>query len=371
MRTAGGLRNGRKRSIAMADRRDRPPLPGILAPLGALSERAYLGAVRRRNGRFDRGDGVERFDVPVLSVGNLSVGGTGKTPMVSWIVSRLIDAGFRPAIALRGYRSGRHGLSDEESEYLARFPGMPVIAGVDRRAGIRTLLKSGAHVDCIVLDDGFQHRWVGRDLDIVLVDATRDPFSDRCLPAGWLREPVQSLSRADVVVITHCEMVGEGVVDRLASLCSGAAVGGLVVRARHGWDGIVVGETMHRVEWISGRRVLCACGIGHPGAFVAEAKRAGAVIVGEVIRPDHHDWTVGDAREVRSRAVDGDAEMVLTTAKDISKLAPFAAEVGVALGVARLSLGLGADEGSLWERILGVVGDRAGRRSELQGTLSS
>src|SRR5690606_30475631 len=123
----------------------------------------------------------------------------------------LLDAGHRPCIAMRGYARGR-GESDEAAEYRRLFPEVPIVARADRALGLIRQFSAeydagGPHTDCIVLDDGFQHRQIARDLDIVLIDATHGPCQERLLPAGWLREPVRSLSRAGAVVITHAEAV--------------------------------------------------------------------------------------------------------------------------------------------------------------------
>jgi len=187
---------------------ERGAVPG---PIGAALARVYGIVIARINRRFDSGRGVVRFDRPVISVGNLSVGGTGKTPMVRRLIAILLEMERRPCIAMRGYRKGT-GESDEAAAYQREFPDVPVIAQANRTDGLIALFGDehegeGPHRDCIVLDDGFQHRQIGRELDIVLVDASRSPFRDRLLPQGWLREPAESLTRAGLVVVTHAESV--------------------------------------------------------------------------------------------------------------------------------------------------------------------
>lgn len=198
------------------------PLPG---PLGRLAGAIYAREIRRRNRAYDRGGRVTRLDRPVISVGNLSAGGTGKTPMVMKLATALLEAGHHPCIAMRGYKAAA-GRSDEAEEYRARLVNVPVVAQPDRISGLRALFATevGRDVDVVLLDDGFQHRRLARDLDIVLVDATRSPFEDRLLPAGYLREPPASLERAQAVVITHAEAVVGGEIDRLeAGLRAGRA----------------------------------------------------------------------------------------------------------------------------------------------------
>lgn len=204
--------------------------PGRTGPvpswLGTIGEPLYRAAIGRRNRAFDAGKGVTKVELPVISIGNLSVGGTGKTPMVMHVLTLLLEAGLRPCVAMRGYRAKHRPTrsqpmliidqarmpahdSDEADEYRRVFPDVPVIAQPDRLAGIRRLLDEPFQptVDCVVLDDGFQHRRIARDLDVVLIDASRSPFVDRLLPRGWLREPVESLKRAHAVVITHAELL--------------------------------------------------------------------------------------------------------------------------------------------------------------------
>ena len=218
----------------------RLPLPPLPRPLGVPLSWAYSAAIRRINRKFDRGRGVVRFDRAVISVGNLSVGGTGKTPMVKWLARALVEAGHRPCIAMRGYGAGK-GQSDEAGEYERDLSGVPVVAQANRTLGLIQLFSrehdaDGPHSDVVILDDGFQHRRIARDLDIVLIDATRNPFADRLLPAGWLREPVDSLRRAGAVVITHAESANAAEVtalDRRIADCRGGE--GAVAVCRHVW----------------------------------------------------------------------------------------------------------------------------------------
>lgn len=289
------------------------------AALGVFGEPVYRIVVRARNRSFDRGRRVTRLPVPVISVGNISVGGTGKTPFVMMVVEMLREAGMRPAIAMRGYKREAGEESDEEAEFRERFADVPVVARPDRVAGVRALLRERDDVGCVVLDDGFQHRFVARDLDVVLVDATRDPFEDRCLPRGWLREPVGSLERADVVVITRADAVGSKACAHLEERVRGVSKA-LVVRAEHRWDGIGVGERTEPVSWLDGRRIIVACAIGNPGAFVSQLRAHGADIAGILTERDHHHWRGRDLeRMVRLVKVE-QAAGVATTGKDWVKL---------------------------------------------------
>lgn len=285
--------------------------------IGRLLEPAYRAVVRARNRAFDQGNGVTRFDVPVISVGNLSVGGTGKTPTVRLIVERLRTRCVTPAIAMRGYKANPGTMGDEEAEYREALGEIAIIAQPDRVAGIGALLHSRDDIGAIVLDDGFQHRAVARDLDLVLLDATRSPFTDRCLPAGWLREPVSSLGRAGFALVTRA---GVGDVDGLERdlQCSFPALP--LARAEHAWSTLLPGDgSEHPIEWLRDRHAIVACAIGHPSAFVEQCERAGCAVEDVVVKPDHHAWTPGEVHRLEHEAIAFDG-VVLTTGKDWVKM---------------------------------------------------
>jgi len=331
-----------------------------------VASRAYLWELGRRNRRFDRGVGVERLPVPVISIGNLSVGGTGKTPMVRLVCAWLIERGVRPCIAMRGYRAGPAG-SDEAREFEQSLPGVAVVAQADRAAGVRTLIDAGVSIDAVVLDDGFQHRRVARDVDIVLLDATRDPFADRALPAGWLRELPGALRRAHAVVVTHAEQAGPDSVEAILAAARRVNPELVAAAASHAWTGVRVvraGEVdrTEPVEWLDGRTVVAVCGIGNPGAFLAQAERAvGRGAGGRVVLRDHAEY---DGRAVQ-RIVDEvrgcGAELVLTTGKDLVKLRAHAGALGVPIAAADLRMALSEGEAPLRGLVIGALGrDRIG-----------
>jgi tetraacyldisaccharide 4'-kinase len=304
------------------------PLPAVVGiPLSCL----YRVAMGRINRRFDRGRGVVTFDRPVISVGNLSVGGTGKTPMVRSIVRWLLEAGHRPCIAMRGYGARQGTESDEAAAYERAIPGVPVVAQSNRTLGLIQLFArehedGGLHSDCIVLDDGFQHRQIARSLDIVLVDASRDPFRDRLLPGGWLREPVMSLGRAGAVVITHAESVSAADVTALDQRIA-AVRGGMPAEAacRHVWVDLAVRkqgqDDVLSVSWLAGKRVLAVCAIGNPKPFVASAERtAGGALAGSMVLQDHDPYSPSTVRRIVAAATESRAHVIVTTDKDWSKL---------------------------------------------------
>lgn len=331
--------------------------------VGPIANPAYSAAVALRNARFDAGKGVRRLPVPVISIGNLSTGGTGKTPMVAWAVRTLLSAGLKPAVAMRGYKpGGSHGQdADEAEEYRRTLPGVPVVAQPDRFGGLRKLLDSGegAGVQCVVLDDGFQHRQLHRDVDIVLLDATRDPFMDRILPGGDLREPVESLSRATAVVVTHAESADRADVARMIDRAREINPRLLVGVAEHRWDRLTLahggGEDVQPPEWLKNKMVLGLCAIGNPGPFLVMLSRAGAVVQ-PMILPDHDPYkpvTVARAVEAARRAR---VDAIAITEKDWAKLSLLPADTWPAPIVRpRLVMGLSESESEIAALITGAV----------------
>jgi tetraacyldisaccharide 4'-kinase len=299
-------------------------LPGwFTRPLSRL----YRAEVARRNARYDRGIGVTRLDRPVISVGNLSAGGTGKTPMVRWVVGELLRLGHRPAIAMRGYGAGRDGVSDEAAEHADALPGIPIVAQPDRIGGLRALFETerGRSVDCVVLDDGFQHRRLARDLDIVLIDATRPFFRDGLLPAGFLREPGSSLKRAGAIVVTRAERLGEDDLRVVMSRCRDQAAGPQVpvVSANMRWDRIhVFGGSVgiESVGALEGRRLIVVSAIGNPAAFDRAVVEAGVDVADRMVLADHAEFDAKVIQELSRRVVASRAEGVVTTMKDWVKL---------------------------------------------------
>lgn len=335
------------------------PLPGALRPLGGAIEPVYRRVVARRNARFDSGRGVVTLDRPVISVGNLTVGGTGKTPMVDRIVRWLIEAGHRPAIAMRGYGARRGEPGDEARLYRDAFEGVPIVAQPDRLDGLLGMFASaeGRAVDVVVLDDGFQHRRLGRALDLVLIDATRDPRADRCLPAGWLREPVEALSRAGGVVLTHTDRAspsGLRAVEGVARAFSGA---GPVAWTRHAWTGVRVlvdGREQARPEsWLAGRRGLAVCALGRPASFFRACEAAGARLIDAVALRDHDPYSTRTIEWLLRTLERSGAETLLVTEKDWTKLRRVRPELWPC-PVARpeLSLGFVRGEGDLRSLVL-------------------
>jgi tetraacyldisaccharide 4'-kinase len=283
----------------------------------------YAAAVTLRNAAYDRGvAATRRAAVPVVCVGNLTLGGTGKTPLVAWVAGRCTARGRRPAIVSRGYGVARGQTSDEAAELALVLPGVPHVADRDRGAAAAVAVARGA--DVIVLDDGFQHRRLARDLDIVAVDAT-DPFGcGHIFPRGLLREPLAGLRRAHAVVLTRSDAVDRdrrrAIMAALAGVCRG---GGPTVwaEAAHAPRRLRTAAGEHLpLDSLRGRRVAAFCGIGNPAAFRLALESLGADPVDFATYPDHHAYSVGDTAALASRATAARADLVVTTLKDLVKI---------------------------------------------------
>ena len=294
------------------------PLPGVLAPVTIGASWFYRLAIRGRNARFDRGVGVATVERPVISVGNITTGGVGKTPMVMWIVELLRRHDYRPVIGMRGYGARRGEHSDEEAEYLDRLGDVPVVADPDRAAALGKFLVDHREVDCVVLDDGFQHRGIARQLDLVLIDASRETFADRLLPAGYLREPIANLQRADAVVVTRAESVDDSLSAQIAENLGKPPV----AWSRHMWSDLDVrtagGLDSVETEWLAGKRVLTMLGVGHPGSIVRQVQAAGAAVVVNVPVRDHQRYDRAKLAVARDLCRGLDA--MVTTTKDWVKV---------------------------------------------------
>jgi tetraacyldisaccharide 4'-kinase len=287
---------------------------------------AYAGVIAARNRRFDTGKGVITLDRPVISVGNLSTGGTGKTPVTMHVLRTLREANFKPCVAMRGYGAPRgKGLeADEAREYRDAFPDLPIVAQPNRIEGLIKLLGSpeGESCNVIVLDDGFQHRQLARQLDIVLIDASRDFAGERLLPAGNLREGFESLSRALALVLTHVEREHEPHADTLERRALELNPRLVVARCRHVWGDLVDAEgRVVPAQSLRRKPVAAACAIGKPEAFLSQAQKVVAgPLAGSLVLPDHDPYELATVQRLLAMLRECRADAVLVTQKDWSKL---------------------------------------------------
>lgn len=322
------------------------PLVRLLAPVSLLVQ----GAVSLRNGFYDTGVvAPEKLPCGVISVGNITVGGTGKTPLVIHLARSLRARGLRPAVLTRGYggksrvpvqvvSDGRSVLlgyeqAGDEAVLMARaLPGIPVIAGADRRTtGRHAVAAFGS--DPVILDDGFQHRALFRNVDIVLL-AGASPFGNgRLLPAGPLREPVRGLRRAHLVILTGTDDSAAGCspVPRHADLfsltgCGVQEAGDMTVfRASHRPSALRRGEAGRTAdpELLRGKRICAFSGIGAPERFRATLAALGADVAAFLPFPDHHRYGSADLTAIDERAGACRAEEIVTTEKDAVRLGAF------------------------------------------------
>lgn len=270
----------------------------------------YAAGVKGREMAYRRGWlQVKRLPHPTICVGNITVGGTGKTPLVIRLAGDLLARGLKPAVLLRGYKRERHrrrpvlvrdaqGIraafseaGDEAMELAARLPGACVGVGADRYAVGRFLLERRP-VDCFILDDGFQHHRLERDINIVTLDVS-DPWGGGALlPAGFLREKPEALRRADAVVLTRTASVGP---DRLSVLRAEVSMQmretSCLLESRHEPRELVALNSSRRLPLseLRGKRVLAVSGIGNPKAFESLLSQLGAQLSGSFRLADHED----------------------------------------------------------------------------------
>jgi tetraacyldisaccharide 4'-kinase len=276
--------------------------------------------------RFGLPGAVRRASRPVVSVGNLTVGGTGKTPLVAHLAVMVAEMGGRPVILSRGYAAPA-GRPNEEALELERLcPGVPHLQNPDRRKALEDWVARNP-CDVAILDDGFQHRGLARDLDIVLIDALRPFGFGHVLPRGLLREPLSALRRADLAVVTRSELVGP---DELAHLME--TLRGLlrpdtpILRARHRPVRLLMLDgSSHDLGWLRKQDIAAACGIGNPEAFRRTLERAGAAVRLFEVFPDHHAYTPADLDGVLRLAEAAGLKTLVTTGKDWVKWQPLLA----------------------------------------------
>lgn len=279
----------------------------------------YRLGIGFRNTRFDRGRGVHRASVPVVSIGNITTGGTGKTPMVEYVCRHFRRLGFRVAILSRGY-GATEGLNDEGRVLHANLPDVPHFQDPDRVSLARIAVEeAGARI--LVLDDGFQHRRLDRDLDIVLLDAL-DPFGlGHLLPLGLLREPIGSLRRSGVVVLSRADLIS--IDDRRAIRAEADRLAGPLpwAEARHApLDLLDADGQSFPLDLVRAGPVIAFCGLGNPEGFRRTLLDLGADLVAFRAFPDHHPYGRSDIESLISWARDLGPTLALTTQKDSVKL---------------------------------------------------
>lgn len=287
-----------------------------------LGEVFYAAAIRWRNGRFDRGAAVvHRVDVPVVSVGNLTLGGTGKTPLVEWIARWFSRQGLCVALVSRGYGGRAAEPNDEALELRQSLPDVPHVQKPDRLAAAQEAIRAfGCQV--IVLDDGFQHRRLARDLDIVLLDAL-EPFGfGHVFPRGTLREPLVGLRRADVVALSRADLLDDARREAVWQAARVYAPESLRAELTHAPRVLIsaAGESTP-LDSLRDQDIAAFCGIGNPAGFQYTLAACGCRIAGFREFPDHYRYTPADLDRLAAWANQLRVAAVLCTRKDLVKLA--------------------------------------------------
>lgn len=305
------------------------PKPGVLVVLKILLglSLVYRCVIRCRNWAYDRKWLSQLFvDANVVSVGNLTTGGTGKTPFVIWLAKR-INKFQKVAIVSRGYgKRPSASLNDEGLEIELSVKNIVQVQDKDRFEASRQAMKQlgdapGSKV--VILDDGFQHRRLGRDIDIVLVDST-NPFGyGHLLPRGMLREEISAISRAHAVILTRSNLVPDSVRSKIKS------------RLRKFNHDLLFAETqLHAEHWLSsdgrevslksldGKKLLAFCGVGNPSAFKRTVVELGFAIEHFVEFNDHYQFQQDDIRDLTATAKHRDCDALVCTMKDLVKISP-------------------------------------------------
>ena len=303
----------------------------LLLPLVPL----YGAGVAIRNGLFDIGLlRSKKVNVPVISVGNLSAGGSGKTPLVELLARRLMQAGRKVAIISRGYKRQSTGTlvvsnggvqcaeaaaaGDEPAQMASKLTGAVVVVDERRSRGAEyAIQKFGA--DVILLDDGFQHRYLKRDVDIVVIPVNEVEKPGRLLPAGNRREPISSLRRASFIALSRCES--------LEDFSKANAI--LQKRIQKPVIGLTTKVSAFRrassrfsvdLGGLKGKTAIAFSGIGTPRAFVRTVQALGLELKRHVVFPDHHAYEAGDLRSLETLMKDSGADYCITTEKDVARL---------------------------------------------------
>jgi tetraacyldisaccharide 4'-kinase len=332
------------------DGSDRTASAQLLRTAAAIAEPFYSLAMQWRNHFYDRGILPSHpLGRPTVSVGNLTTGGTGKTPIVQWLTRRFVAERQHPAVLMRGYKSNSD-IGSDEGKLLATGQ-IPVIADPDRLRGAASALQKYPRTTVFVLDDAMQHRRARRDFELVLLHAAHPYGYGHVFPRGLLRESIYGLGRADAVLLTHSSESNEqGLQDTITG-----------VRERHPQTPVFqcdhVIQAFHPaegppipIEQLSGHRYFAFCGIGSPQGFFDGLSKHGGICAGTREFDDHHDYTEADIVSLMTEAKTAAAEMVITTQKDWVKVGRFAEKFSIPLFWAGLSIRFHADhEEKLWQ----------------------
>lgn len=285
------------------------------------AEGPYAWGVRLRNWRYDIGRAeIHSVGVPVVSVGNLTLGGTGKTPFVAWLARWFRQRSVRVSIVSRGYGAVDGAPNDEALELEEQLPDVPHLQNADRVAAAQVAVEE-LETQLIVLDDAFQHRRLARDLDIVLLDALAPWGYGHVFPRGLLREPAQGLRRAQVVALSRADLIDaaerEAIRQRVQELAPAASW----VETAHAPARLLRrGEPAESLESLRGRRIAAFCGLGNPAGFHRTLAQCGFQVVATREFPDHHAYCREDVESLSQWVQGLDVTAVVCTHKDLVKV---------------------------------------------------
>jgi tetraacyldisaccharide 4'-kinase len=283
----------------------------------------YSAIIRVRNCFYSKGWlKTHRVNAAVISIGNITTGGTGKTPLVVWLCNQLTK-NYKAAILTRGYKSRAQesqNYRDEPAILTENCPQAKVVVNPDRVAGaVEAISKFGANV--LIMDDGFQHRRLGKDLDIIAIDATMPFGYGKLLPAGLLREPINSLKRAYAAVITRCNQISEIELSQIEKRLETINPDMLIAKSIH-TPAYIKSEDNKEIclEQIKDKEIFTFCGIGNPDAFLSTIRQLGGNLIGSKAFNDHYHYTDSCLADIYKRAEYLKADLILTTQKDWTKI---------------------------------------------------
>ena len=293
-----------------------------------------------------RGDlkNIKMLPLPVISIGNITTGGTGKTPAVIAVANEARRRGLHPCVLTRGYGGRLKGpvfvseenyardVGDEPLLIATRLHDVPVVKCQDRHAGGMFALENlEERPDLFIMDDGFQHRRLHRDMDVVLVSSINPFGGGKLLPSGRLREPLSELCRAGAFVITKSEPEEKGITVQVEEVVRGHNRSAPVFVSSHKPSRVYPGVSQHEtagqkdsssrpLDWLMGRRVFAFCALAEPEAFIRSLEKAGAVVSGRAFFRDHHSYSSSDMKRISANAQASGSDWIMTTEKDIMKL---------------------------------------------------
>jgi len=279
----------------------------------------YAPIIRIRNVYYDKWAFPVWLEVPVISIGNITVGGTGKTPMTIWLCKQMLKRGRKPAVLSRGYKAGEEGVADEILLIGRHCPKAVAIANPNRQASGQLAVEH-YQAKAAVLDDGFQHRRLGRDLDIVLIDATHPFGYGYILPRGLLREPIRNLKRAEAIIITRCDQSQPADIAEIETQIRRVNPQVPIVHAIHKPVGFADLDGNQIEAPSTNKRIGCFAGIARPDAFIDTMMEMNIPLIDARWWPDHHDYNQADVESIANWTKQEKLDCLITTEKDAVKL---------------------------------------------------